>query len=699
MNPSTITLLITGVVAVIFYIIIIAVLFHQPITKGVTGRQPPVIPRPSFQRVSTKYTAQPLSLSDPTTYWPSISHPISPSFHISSHPKWAENTWFSVFPYSIRLAPQGVECKWGKTSSVYVSSLNPVSYDMVDADACTTTIIWQYFNTITQDIGSLTLFMVKGCPFVTLELHRVPLTFHSNDNLSVHSLSSHIVTFNEYVIIFLHAVDFTQDMYNIYIPEYTGIVRIGHYTDIAEQNILIKYCNVYPTECSIGTSVNPNHEKVDSAEKANKGAILNEKSKENPVKEHFKVACGMAWTVGVMYRKWDKRLLMTVLESQVENLKDTGILKYRVEHPVFGTCRYILMNDPYEMDLEYSVSCYTFRFPMLKEEKYMGAMKKFWKYEMGRVGRMEPVLWGVKLKWLGSLATMLLIGASIGNILNDYVRFFVEQLNILVSQMSSSPIAYDSVWGGMVSTLGLNDDTGCSEDGNSHYRGHLKQYGTLIYAFAVGGYFDHAFIQKHKDWIMYFVRDIMNPSTSDDFFPVFRYKDWYLGYSHAGRLSPYQRQDNDIGSATLGYYACYLLSIVLPDKELQTWSLTLLASELGAAKNPALHNNNMYESNANNNNNNIIHQCDNMLPISTDFISPFTPISYELVSWVKKDSAPTAPHDPNIDPTTLACLISLLGWDTQTPRKDLFDLICNNSKRLLCYGYTWTSVLYWILTC
>lgn len=61
-------------------------------------------------------------------------------------------------------------------------------------------------------------------------------------------------------------------------------------------------------------------------------------------------------------------------------------------------------------------------------------------------------------------------------------------------------------------------------------------YGYWIYAAAVIAKEDKEWGSKYSDFILDLIRDIANPSDDDNYFPVTRHKDWYLGHSWASGL-------------------------------------------------------------------------------------------------------------------------------------------------------------------
>ena len=49
--------------------------------------------------------------------------------------------------------------------------------------------------------------------------------------------------------------------------------------------------------------------------------------------------------------------------------------------------------------------------------------------------------------------------------------------------------------------------------------------------------FDPQWGAKNLEHILVMVRDIANPSKDDHYFPVHRYKDWYMGHSWASGIA------------------------------------------------------------------------------------------------------------------------------------------------------------------
>ena len=98
------------------------------------------------------------------------------------------------------------------------------------------------------------------------------------------------------------------------------------------------------------------------------------------------------------------------------------------------------------------------------------------------------------------------------------------------------PLLYDTDWKGLVSSASYKTGDAGLDFGNSYYNDHHFHYGYFIHAAAVIGYLDPSWLAQNKDYINALVRDVSNPSSLDQYFPVFRSFDIYNGHSWAKGL-------------------------------------------------------------------------------------------------------------------------------------------------------------------
>jgi endo-1,3(4)-beta-glucanase len=98
------------------------------------------------------------------------------------------------------------------------------------------------------------------------------------------------------------------------------------------------------------------------------------------------------------------------------------------------------------------------------------------------------------------------------------------------------PLLYDTDWKGIVSSASYVTGNSGDDFGNSYYNDHHFHYGYFLHAAAVIGYLDPTWLTNNKDYVNALARDVSNPSSLDQYFPVFRSFDWYHGHSWAKGL-------------------------------------------------------------------------------------------------------------------------------------------------------------------
>lgn len=108
--------------------------------------------------------------------------------------------------------------------------------------------------------------------------------------------------------------------------------------------------------------------------------------------------------------------------------------------------------------------------------------------------------------------------------------------DVFSNNQQQFPLLYDTDWKGLVSSASyITGDSGV-DFGNSYYNDHHFHYGYFLHAAAVIGYLDPTWLTENKDYINALARDVSNPSSLDQYFPVFRSFDWYHGHSWAKGL-------------------------------------------------------------------------------------------------------------------------------------------------------------------
>lgn len=214
-------------------------------------------------------------------------------------------------------------------------------------------------------------------------------------------------------------------------------------------------------------------------------------------------------------------------------------------------------------------------------------------------------------KLLARMARVLLIAEEQGFVTSQPELFSTALSNlqqgveIWINGSAESPLLYDHSWGGIVMCgcnyhwneetkeghcLNYLDDNANNPSvpkgtvhencpalsdagqnfGAGFYNDHHYHFGYHIYAAAVAGRYDAMWMKRWNEHVLLFVRDIANPSDEDPYFPTWRHKDWYVGFSWAsgvvtigGRPYPNGRNQESVSEAIAAYEAIALLGETL----------------------------------------------------------------------------------------------------------------------------------------
>lgn len=183
--------------------------------------------------------------------------------------------------------------------------------------------------------------------------------------------------------------------------------------------------------------------------------------------------------------------------------------------------------------------------------------------------------------------------ASLQTLVNNLQGFLQEWLDGDVTYAKSyipigertNQMRYETQWGGIVTSAGLNDSG--ADFGEGWYNDHHFHWGYFYYALAIAVKYDQtgSFLTKNKEKILYFVRDVMNPSTSDPCFTVTRNKDWWTWQSFASGLfisGNSGRNQESCGEAINCYYGAALLGDAMGNNQLKELGQLMLAMETQA---------------------------------------------------------------------------------------------------------------------
>jgi endo-1,3(4)-beta-glucanase len=156
---------------------------------------------------------------------------------------------------------------------------------------------------------------------------------------------------------------------------------------------------------------------------------------------------------------------------------------------------------------------------------------------------------------------------------------------VFTSNTQIFPLYYDTDWKGLVSSASYVTGDSGQDFGNSYYNDHHFHYGYFIHAAAIIGYLDPSWAVQNKDYINALVRDTSNPSSLDQYFPVFRSFDPYHGHSWAkGLYDTGDGKDEESSSEDVMYaYGLKMWGKTIGDASMEArgnWMLAVLARSL-----------------------------------------------------------------------------------------------------------------------
>ncbi|KAL8630810.1 hypothetical protein Q9189_003479 [Teloschistes chrysophthalmus] len=141
------------------------------------------------------------------------------------------------------------------------------------------------------------------------------------------------------------------------------------------------------------------------------------------------------------------------------------------------------------------------------------------------------------------------------------------------------PLVYDTVWKGVVSSGAYLTKDPWQDFGNAYYNDHHFHYAYFIHAAATIAYLDPQWLVLNKEFVDMLVRDTVNPSSSDPYFPFSRTFDWYHGHSWAkGLFESADGKDEESSSEdALFAYAIKMWGRVTGDESMEARGNLMLA--------------------------------------------------------------------------------------------------------------------------
>jgi len=159
-----------------------------------------------------------------------------------------------------------------------------------------------------------------------------------------------------------------------------------------------------------------------------------------------------------------------------------------------------------------------------------------------------------------------------------------EYLEGWLGGTNPNKLLYEDVWGGVVSSCGLQDEQ--CDFGNGMYNDHHFHYGYHIYTAAVLAKADPAWGQQWEERVLHMMSDLAEPSRNSQWYPFTRTKDWYDGHAWASGIFPFAdgKNQESTSESVNGWYAIYLWGLVTDNARVKDLGRLMTALEIRAAK-------------------------------------------------------------------------------------------------------------------
>ncbi|KAF5552869.1 glycoside hydrolase family 81 [Fusarium mexicanum] len=211
------------------------------------------------------------------------------------------------------------------------------------------------------------------------------------------------------------------------------------------------------------------------------------------------------------------------------------------------------------------------------------------KYEVDQLDPAQAPAPNEFYYWGGTLAAksrLALIADHVGrkDLIDPVIKYLKASFEGWFSATNNALPAYETTWGGVINKEGATNVW--VDFGNGYFNDHHFHYGYFLHIAAVIAKYDPDWLAQHREYVTFFARDIINPSSDDPFFPVTRCLDWFAGHSWASGIAngAGSRDQESVGEAVNGYYGAMLWATVALDQEHANFARLLLAIEQQAAR-------------------------------------------------------------------------------------------------------------------
>ncbi|KAG5641571.1 hypothetical protein DXG03_004697, partial [Asterophora parasitica] len=238
-------------------------------------------------------------------------------------------------------------------------------------------------------------------------------------------------------------------------------------------------------------------------------------------------------------------------------------------------------------NLLYDLSTITWNAPRTPDASCTASLIAGLEYEIAQLPAVTPpgdfYFFGGHV---GAVSRLALIAEHVGrnDLITPVVTYLKASYLFFFNSASAVVPAYETAWGGIINKAGYNNVW--VDFGNGYYNDHHFHYGYFLAAGAVIAKYDAEWLNTYRSTLNWFLRDIVNPSSSDPHFTVTRCRDWFAGHSWASGVAngAGPRDQESIGEAVNGYYGALLWAEVTGNANIKNYARLLIATEQHAAQ-------------------------------------------------------------------------------------------------------------------
>lgn len=648
-----------------------------------------------------------------TANYERMDHPLKPSasYHNPQRKPLQTNRWWqnlvlgqggfnlALYPYLMEPQARGFALSYpelvatsGYVISPFVSNWKveaetnePMDRRVVKEDDLSCTVQWG---------GKLTSYLVRGSPYVTLEVKDLKLklsTIHAILDVQQSDLNTVVRLNNQQAWVFFaqQPIRWKREGVNELLMEtgYSGVFRLALIPQPVESNlkVLDQYKAAYPMG----------------------GIVKYEFNDPDVATLNFQFIKGGDKNIPILHLALPHQQSVLSTNSNLIKLGGYRCIKgelvavlgdtWTMKEPLTKITNYHSPN-PIRPDM----------MPLLAEA-VKGDLGRF-KIESTLI---DPYFFG---KAVAKLARLILIAEATNqpDLIPPALQKLQSHLEPWLSGANANRFVYDQTWGGIVTVNGLK--SAGADFGNGYYNDHHFHYGYFLYACSVVGKFDAGWLTKYRNPIMVLIKDIANWEDSDENFPRFRVKDFFDGHSWASGLFEFGdgKNQESTSESVNAYYGLLLLARSLKDTNLINLSRLLLSTEIRSCQtywhmtDASKIYPDIFKSSAT-----VGIVWGSKVDYATWFgnrpemihgiqMLPFTPISHELLDrdWIKKAhpimERSLAPGEGSAGG----------GWRTfiymaqavLDTKRAYESLLKDDLGKVMDDGNTWSNTLYWLAT-